>query len=57
VNLTITLWIGEWLIAAAGIVVHAVAFLLLYSVKSVTAGRWSDDGLSAPAISGGGPTP
>lgn len=57
VNLTITLWIGEWLIAAAGIVVHLVAFLLLYSVKRVTVGRWPADRLSAPAISGGGPTP
>jgi putative membrane protein len=57
VNLTITLWIGEWLIAAAGIVVHVVAFLLLYNVNRVTVGRWSADHLSAPAISSGGPTP
>jgi uncharacterized membrane protein len=57
VNLTITLSIGEWLIAAAGIVVHLVAFLLLYNVNRVTVGRWSADHLSAPAISSGGPTP
>ncbi len=57
VNLTITLWIGEWLIAAAGIVVHVVAFLLLYTVDRVTVCRWSADHLSAPAISRGGPTP
>ena len=56
VNLTITLWIGEWLMAAAGIVVHLLAFLLLYSVSRMTAGRWSADRLSAPAISGGGET-
>ncbi|HEY7652835.1 MAG TPA: carotenoid biosynthesis protein [Methylomirabilota bacterium] len=57
VNLTITLWIGEWMIAAAGIVVHLVAFLLLYNVNRVTVGRWSTERLSVPAISGGGPTP
>ena len=53
VNLTITLWIGEWLMAAAGIVVHLLAFLLLYNVNRVTAGRWSTDPVSAPAVSGG----
>lgn len=57
VNLTITLWIGEWLIAAAGIVVHVVAFLLLYSVNRATVGRWSGERLAAPAISSGRPTP
>ncbi len=57
VNLTVTLWIGEWLIAAAGIVIHAVAFLLLYNVNRVTVGRRTADRRSAPAISGGGPTP
>lgn len=57
VNLTITLWIGEWLIVAAGIVVHLMAFLLLYNVNRATVGRWSAERLAAPAISGGGPTP
>jgi putative membrane protein len=57
VNLTITLWIGEWLIAAVGIVVHLVAFLLLYNVDRVTVGRWSADHLSTSAISRGGPAP
>ncbi|HET8533138.1 MAG TPA: carotenoid biosynthesis protein, partial [Methylomirabilota bacterium] len=57
VNLTVTVWIGEALIAAAGIVVHAVLFLLLYSVNRVTVGRWSAEPLSAPATSGGGTRP
>jgi uncharacterized membrane protein len=57
VNLTVTLWIGEALIAAAGIVVHAALFLLLYSVNRVTVGRWSAEPLSAPAASGGGTRP
>lgn len=57
VNLTVTLWIGEALIAASGIVVHAALFLLLYSVNRVTVGRWSAESLSAPATSGGGTRP
>lgn len=57
VNLAIALWIGEWLIAGAGIVVHLVAFLLLYNVNRTTVGRWSADHLSVPAIGRGGPTP
>jgi uncharacterized membrane protein len=56
VNLTVTLWIGELVIAAAGIVLHVATFLLLYSVNRVTVGRWLAEPLSAPAISGGGPT-
>jgi uncharacterized membrane protein len=47
VNLTVTLWIGELLIAAAGIVVHMVVFLLVYTVSRVTPGRWSAERLSA----------
>lgn len=47
VNLTVTLWIGEMLIAVAGIVVHAAVFLLLYNVNRVTLGRWSTERLSA----------
>jgi uncharacterized membrane protein len=57
VNLTVTLWIGEVLIAFAGIVIHVALFLLLYNVNRVTVGRWSADCLSAPAISGGGSAP
>ena len=53
VNLSVTLWIGEELIAAAGIVVHGGLFLLLYGVSRVTVGRWSAESLSAPAMSGG----
>jgi uncharacterized membrane protein len=53
VNLSVTLWIGEELIAAAGIVVHGGLFLLLYGVSRVTAGRWSAESLSAPAMTGG----
>ena len=53
VNLSVTLWIGEELIAAAGIVVHGGIFLLLYGVSRVTVGRWSAESLSAPAMSGG----
>ena len=47
VNLLVTLWIGEVLVAAAGIVVHLVVFLLLYNVNRVTLGRWSAERLSA----------
>jgi uncharacterized membrane protein len=47
VNLTVTLWIGEMLIAAAGIVVQAAVFLLLYSLSRVSLGRWSAERLSA----------
>ena len=47
VNLAVTLWIGEVLIAAAGIVVHLAVFLLLYNVNRVTLGRWSAERLSA----------
>jgi uncharacterized membrane protein len=47
VNLIVTLWIGEWLIAAAGIVVHVGVFLLLYNVNRVTLGRWSAERVSA----------
>jgi uncharacterized membrane protein len=47
VNLTVTLWIGEILIAAAGIVVHLAVFLLLYNVSRVSLGRWSAERLSA----------
>jgi putative membrane protein len=57
VNLTVTVWIGELLIAAAGIVLHAALFLLVYRLNRVTVGRWSAEPLSAPAITGGGPTP
>jgi putative membrane protein len=47
VSLTVAVWIGELLIAVMGIVVHAVVFLLLFSVNRVTLGRWSGEGLSA----------
>lgn len=47
VNLTVTLWIGELLIAGAGIVVHLAVFLLLYNVSRVTLGRWAAERLSA----------
>ena len=57
VNLTVTVRIGEAMIAVAGIVVHAALFLLLYSVNRVTVGRWSAESLSAPATSGGGTRP
>jgi putative membrane protein len=46
-NLGLTLWIGELLIAIAGIVVHMVVFLLVYTVRRVTLGRWSAERLSA----------
>ena len=47
VNLTVTLWIGEILIAAAGIVVQGVVFLLLYNLSRVSPVRWSAERLSA----------
>ena len=46
VNLAVTLWIGELLIAAAGIVVQSAVFLLLYNVSRVSLGRWSAGRLS-----------
>jgi putative membrane protein len=46
-NLAVTLWIGEVLLAAVGILVHTVAFLLLYCVDRVTLGRWAAE-LSGP---------
>ena len=46
VNLTVTLWIGEILIAAAGIVVQGVVFLLLYNLSRVSPVRWSAERLS-----------
>jgi putative membrane protein len=47
VNLTVTLWIDEMLIAAAGIVVQVAVFLLLYNLSRVSPGRWSAERLSA----------
>ena len=47
VNLTVTLWIGEILIAAVGIVVQGVVFLLLYNLSRVSPVRWSAERLSA----------
>jgi uncharacterized membrane protein len=47
VNLTVTLWIGEFIIAGAGIVVQMAVFLLLYNVSRVTLDRWSVERLSA----------
>lgn len=55
-NLGLTMGIGEWLIAGAGIVVHMTVFLLLYVVNRVAVGRWSAQPLSASATSGGSPT-
>lgn len=57
VNLSVTVWIGEELIATAGILVHAGLFLLLYSVNRVTVGQWSAEPLTAPAMTGGQPRP
>ena len=57
VNLSVTLWIGEEMIAAAGILVHVGLFLLLYSVNKVTVGQWSAESLPAPAMTGGQPRP
>ena len=56
VNLSVTFWIGEGLIAAAGILVHVGVFLLLYNVNKVTVGQWSAESL-APAMTGGQPRP
>ena len=57
VNLSVTFWIGEELIAAAGILIHAGLFLLLYSVNRVTVDQWSAEPLTAPAMTGGQPRP
>ena len=45
-NLAVTLWTGELLIAAAGIVVQSAVFLLLYTVNRASPGRWSAGQLS-----------
>lgn len=47
VNLTVTLWIGEFIMAGAGIVVQMAVFLLLYNVSRVTLDRWPVERLSA----------
>ncbi|HZP38573.1 MAG TPA: carotenoid biosynthesis protein [Methylomirabilota bacterium] len=57
VNLSVTFWIGEELLGAAGILVHLGLFLLLYGVNKVTVGPWSAESLSAPAMTGGQPRP
>jgi uncharacterized membrane protein len=57
VNLSVTFWIGEELIAAAGILVHAGLYLILYGVNKVTVGQWSAEPLTAPAMTGGQPRP
>lgn len=36
-NVLITLWIGEWGLAAAGILVHLLGFLIVYSVRRLRA--------------------
>ena len=55
-NLAVTFWLGEWSLAGAGIVVHLMTFLLLYTLSRVVAGRWSAESVSASATSGGGRT-
>jgi len=57
VNLAITVWIGEWAIAAVGILFHIAAFLLLYGVNRAVAGRWSPRLLSVSAASSGARAP
>lgn len=47
VNLAVTVWIGEWLMAAAGIVVHSAVLLLLYNVNRAALGRWPGERVSA----------
>jgi len=47
VNLAMTMWIGELVIAAAGIVVQAGVFLLLYNLSRVSPSRWSAERVSA----------
>ena len=39
VNLLITMWIGEWALAGAGILVHAAGFLILYGLSMSTTAR------------------
>jgi uncharacterized membrane protein len=54
VNLAVTLWIGETLIAAVGLLVHGLLFLLLYGVNRVTVGRWPAPALTTPPVVTGG---
>lgn len=53
-NLGLTFWIGEWALGGAGIVIHLMTFLLLYSISRAAVGRWPAGTPSASATSGGG---
>jgi putative membrane protein len=52
-NLALTAWIGEWGMLAAGILLHALAFLVLYGI-SVTSVRTRADWPAARPASVGG---
>lgn len=45
-NLALTIWIGEWGLSAAGLLVHTAGFLLLYGLSAVS----SPPTLRAPAV-------
>ncbi len=52
-NLAMTLWIGEWALLSAGIVVHAGAFLLMYGASAALVSRRLHAGRSTGPISRG----
>ena len=52
-NLVVTLWIGEWRLLGAGMLVQAGAVLLLYGIGAILARDRLRTGASARPISGG----
>lgn len=53
-NLLVTAWIGEWTLLAAGILLHAGAFLVLYGVSATRTASRPGRPLGGP-VSAGGP--
>ncbi len=52
-NLAVTAWIGEWALLAAGILLHAVAFLVLYGLSAARGRARADRRAAGPASVGG----
>jgi len=52
-NLAMTLWIGEWGLVAAGILLHSLGFLLLYGIGAILAHGPLRIGAAVQHIAGG----